>query len=103
MLLIDRAVNSLLALVFGLEGTLHVEVELTLGLDALLLHVSHDALMHGLAHVKREISVMGGVDKGREEGAVRFALPFAGSEQRLLCLERRGTLRLGLSLRPETF
>lgn len=40
--------DGLISLVFCLEGSLHVEVQLSLGLDALLFHVSHDTLMHCL-------------------------------------------------------
>ena len=46
--ILDRAAHRLLLLVLGLQLPLHVKVELALALDALLLHVADDALVHGL-------------------------------------------------------
>lgn len=43
-----RIVDGLVALVFLLKGFLHVEVELSLPLDTLLLHVADDTLVHSL-------------------------------------------------------
>lgn len=55
----------MLALVFLLENPLHVEVELPLALDALLLHVSDDALVHCLWKSVRQSLGM----RGRGDGA----------------------------------
>jgi hypothetical protein len=46
--LVNSAVDSLLALVLGLERPLHIEIQLSFGLDSLLLHVPNDALVHCL-------------------------------------------------------
>lgn len=45
---LDGAPHRLLLLVLGLQLPLQVEVELPLALDALLLHVADDALVHCL-------------------------------------------------------
>lgn len=53
-----RIVDGLVALVFLLKGFLHVEVELSLPLDTLLLHVADDTLVHSLC---RKVKVSLGV------------------------------------------
>jgi hypothetical protein len=55
---VDGAADGLLALVVFLEGLLHIEVELPLPLDALLFHVSDNALVHQLQRAL--VSVCGG-------------------------------------------
>lgn len=45
---VDSALDSLVAFVLFLEDPLHVEIELTFALNALLFHIAHNALMHGL-------------------------------------------------------
>ncbi len=46
--------DTLALFVFLLQGPLHVEIELTLLLQPLLLHISHDALMHSLDELVRK-------------------------------------------------
>lgn len=48
-------------LVLFLENSLHIEVKLALFLDALLLHVANNALVHGLqnCHPKSATQLMG--------------------------------------------
>lgn len=41
-----RIVNSLMLLVLCLQSALHIKIELSLAFDALLFHVSDDALVH---------------------------------------------------------
>lgn len=48
-----RIVDGLVAFVFLLNGFLHVEVELSLPLDTLLLHVADDTFMHSLCPKSR--------------------------------------------------
>lgn len=68
-----------MALVLVFEGPLRVKVKLALALDALLLHVADDALVHGLAFAGSD-KVQQGWRGGDED--IQPARHFAESERR---------------------